>query len=66
MSSDLELLITARSTVLAALAAGAGRPDYTIDGQSVSYGSLVDRLARLNGAIAALEGPVELDTEGTT
>jgi hypothetical protein len=66
MPTDLELLLAARSAALTALATGAGRPDYTIDGQSVSYSSLVDRLARLNTAIAALEGPIELDTEGTT
>lgn len=66
MPTDLDLLLTARTSLLAALATGAGKPDYTIDGQSVSYGSLIDRLAKLNAAIAVLEGPIELDTQGST
>lgn len=66
MATDLENLQTAKSNLLAAMAANAGKPDYTINGQSVSWSSIWQRLGIINSQIAALEGPTELETEGQT
>lgn len=64
MATDLELLQTARTALLTALSENAGCPNYTIENQTVSIGELFDRLAKIDAAIAALNGPVELITEG--
>lgn len=66
MPTDLENLQTARSAILTELAANAGKPNYTIDGQSVSRDSLLDRLTKLNALINVFEGPFELETRGET
>ena len=63
MPTDLENLQTARSAILTALAANAGKPNYSIDGQQVSYDSLLDRLAKIDALIAAQEGYFEVSTE---
>lgn len=64
MATDLELLQTARTAILTAMATNAGKPDYSIDGQSVSYSSLFTRLTQLNDQIAAIQGPLEEISEG--
>lgn len=63
MATDAENLAAAKSALLAALAANAGKPNYTIDGQSVTHGELFDRLAKIDEALAAIGGPFELQTE---
>lgn len=60
----LDDLKTARDTLAAALATNAGRPNYTIDGETFDFGELVDRLAKLDQAIASAQGPVEVETQG--
>lgn len=60
MATYLENLQTARDTLAAALATNAGKPNYSIDGQSVTWGELMDRLAKLDAAIAAGQGPIEV------
>lgn len=64
MATDLENLIATRSALLAAMATGAGKPDYTINGQSVSWSSLWDRLEKTNAMIAAIEGGGFIETQG--
>ena len=64
MATVLENLTTAREALAAALATGAGKPNYTIDGQSVSWGELCDRMAKLDAMIATAAGPWEVITEG--
>lgn len=64
MATDLELLQTARTAILTALASNAGKPNYNIDGQSVSYDALTSRLRDLNEQIAAFQGPLEEISEG--
>ncbi len=66
MATYLENLITARETLAAALATGAGKPNYSIDGQQVSWGDLCDRLEKLDKAIAAAQGPVEVVDQAVT
>lgn len=61
--SDLALLIQARTAILTALASNAGKPDYSVDGQTVKYSDLVDRLDKINQQITALQGPFEVATE---
>ena len=63
MATDAENLATAKSALLAAIATGAGKPNYSIDGQSVTWGELFDRLAKINEALSAIGGPFELQTE---
>lgn len=68
--TDLENLLTRRSAILAELAAGPSKPNYTVDGQSVAWNeyrrSLLDELTMLNAQIAVAEGPWEIETRGTT
>jgi hypothetical protein len=64
VASDLENLKAARTAILVAIASGAGKPNYTIDGQSVSWDSLFTRLDQINKALAAVEGPVEVVSYG--
>ncbi len=52
-------LISARDTLAAALKANAGKPNYSIDGQSVTWGELLDRIQKLNEAINVAQGPFE-------
>lgn len=59
MATYLENLQTARETLAAALAENAGKPNYSIDGQSVSWGELMDRIGKLDEAISAAQGPFE-------
>lgn len=63
MATDAENLAAAKSALLAALAEHGAKPNYSIDGQSVSWGELWDRLAKIDAALAATEGPFELQTE---
>lgn len=65
MATDLELLVAARTQLLTVLSTQAGRLNYNIDGQQVSADSLFDRLEKLNAAIAAIGGPIEIETQGT-
>jgi len=62
--SDATNLDTAISAILTALATNAGKPNYTIDGQTVSYDSLLDRLDKLQRARTATAGPFEVETVG--
>lgn len=64
MATDLENLLTARAALTAAMAENAGKPDYSIDGQSVSWGELMNRLDVLNRLIAQTEGPTEINSTG--
>lgn len=64
MPTDLENLQTARSAICTALASNAAKPNYSIDGQSVTYDSLVNRLASLDKAISVAQGPFEVETIG--
>ncbi len=63
MATDIDNLYAARSAILAALAANAGQPNYTIDGETISWDSLTDRLEMLNKQIAVFEGSTEVATE---
>jgi hypothetical protein len=63
MATYVENLQTAREALAAALAENAGRPNYTIDGETFDFGELIDRLAKLDAAIAAGQGPVEVYSE---
>jgi hypothetical protein len=64
MATYLENLQAARDKLSAALAANAGRPNYTIDGESMNFGELMDRLKKLDQAIATAQGPVEVERQG--
>ncbi len=64
MATDLENLKTARSLIIAKLATHADKPTYSVDGQSVDWGSLTDRLDKINAQIAAAEGPWEEESIG--
>lgn len=64
MATYAENLIAAREALAAALAANPTAVSYSIDGQSVSWGELWDRLAKMDAAIAAAQGPVQVDTHG--
>lgn len=61
----LDDLITARDTLAAAIKDNAGKPDYSIDGQSVSWTSIISQLEALERQIAAAEGPTEEIIHGT-
>jgi hypothetical protein len=63
-ASDLALLQLARTNILQAMADGAGKVSYSIDGQSVQWNDLFTRLAQINAQIQALQGPIEQVTEG--
>lgn len=64
MATYLENLQTARERLAAALAESAGKPNVSFDGESISWGELCDRLAKLDAAIAAGQGPIEAETIG--
>ncbi len=69
MATDLDNLLARRSSILAELAAlGTSQPDYTKGNQSVQWASLrrqlMDELQSLNGMIAALGGPWEVEVRG--
>ena len=66
MATDAENLATAKSALLAALAANGHKPNYSIDGQSVTWGELWDRIAKIDAALAAIQGPFEVATESYT
>ena len=66
MATALENLITARDAIALAIANNAGKPSYSSDGQSVSYGDLMKQLNDLNAQIAAVGGPYNVNTEMTT
>ena len=63
MATALENLISARDDITAAIAANAGKPSYSIDGQSVSWGDLMKQLNELNAAISATGGPFNVNSE---
>lgn len=71
MPPYLENLQTAREQIAANLATitAEPKPNYSIDGQSVSWQSLVEsytqQLARLDALIASAE-PFEIPSQGTT
>lgn len=71
MPTYLENLIAARDNVAANLAdiTATPKPNYTIDGQTVSWQSLFDsyleHLERLDAQIAAAD-PFEIHSRGTT
>lgn len=62
-------LIAKRDALVLALASTPSRPDYAIDGQSVSGNayaqSLLDQITKLNEIIALQQGPVMIETQGT-
>lgn len=64
MATYIENLQAAREALAAALAANAGKPNVSFDGESYTWGELFDRLAKLDAAIAAGQGPVEIETQG--
>jgi len=64
MATYAENLIAAREALAAALVTQAGRPNYSIDGESFDFNGMMDRLAKLDAAIAAAQGPVEVETQG--
>ena len=55
----LEDLITARDTLAAAIKDNAGKPNYSVDGQSVSWSTIYDNLAKLNKLIAETDPVIE-------
>jgi len=63
MATRLENLETARDVLAAALATNAGRPDYSIDGETITFSTLMDRMAKLDAMIATAQGPVEYASE---
>lgn len=63
MATRLENLEAARDALAASLAANAGRPNYSIDGETITFGELCDRMAKLDEMIAAAQGPVEIYSE---
>ena len=75
MATDLENLKTRRSAILTELAAlsstaSGGKPNYTINGQSVDHigykRSLYDELKTIDELIVALQGPFEVVSEVVT
>lgn len=64
MATPAENLATAYAAVCAALATGAGKPDYSINGQSVSWTSLLKMERELREALAASGGPFIGETIG--
>jgi hypothetical protein len=64
MATYLENLTAAREALAAALVTQAGRPNYSIDGESLDFNGMLDRIAKLDAAIATAQGPVEVETEG--
>lgn len=66
MATALENLISARDAIAQAIADNAGKPNYSIDGQSVSYDSLMSQLTNLNSQIAAVGGPFDVSDEVST
>lgn len=63
-TTDLERLQNIRTAILTTLETHGTKPSYSIDGQSVSWDSLFDRLNKINDQIAALQGPLEEISEG--
>lgn len=67
--SDLTNLQTARSNLISALttATASPKPNYSINGQSVSWSdylrSLREEIAAIDALIAEEEGPYEVTTE---
>ncbi len=68
MPTDLDNLLTARAALYAQLAAGNCRPDYTIDGQAVSWGAfetaLKTRIQVINEQIALADVWLEIPVQG--
>lgn len=64
MATYLENLQAARENLAAALVTQAGRPNYSIDGETLDFNGMMDRLKKLDDAIAAAQGPVEVETQG--
>lgn len=60
----LDDLKSARDALAAALKTHAGKPNVSIDGESISFGELCDRIAKLDAAIAVAQGPIEVETQG--
>ena len=56
----LDDLKTARDTLAAAIKDNAGKPDYSVDGQSVSWSSVYKQLADLNNLIAEQDRLIEV------
>ncbi len=74
-SEELNQLKTRRAAITAEISqlnqsTAGGKPSYTIDGQSVDHvgyrKSLYDELDRINQAISALSGSIELTSRGVT
>jgi hypothetical protein len=64
VTTDLQRLLNIRTAILTALETHGAKPSYVIDGQTVNWDSLFDRLDKINAQIAALQGPVEEISEG--
>ncbi len=59
----LAALLRIKDAVLVAMEAAAGKPDYSIDGQTVSWSSLFKRLQEIDAEIAGIQGPIEVYSE---
>lgn len=66
MATDLENLQAAKSNLLAALAQHGHKRNYSIDGQTVTYGELWDRIKKIDEAMASVQGPFEHASTGET
>jgi hypothetical protein len=70
VATDLDNLKTRISAITAELAAGPGKPDYSLDGKSVSWNAyrknLVEELKELREQQILFEGPTETHVQGTT
>jgi hypothetical protein len=75
MPTDLENLLTRRTTILAELAAltpsaSGGKPTYSLDGQHVDHTryrlSLYEELAAIDRQLVTLQGPFEERSRGIT
>lgn len=64
MASYVANLQAAREQLASVLATNAGRPNFNIDGESMDFGELLDRIAKLDAAIAAAQGPVVSESQG--
>jgi hypothetical protein len=64
MATPAENLDSAITAISSAIAANPTAINYSIDGQSVSHGDLVKKLAELTMLRSQLEGPVQSETQG--
>lgn len=63
MATDLENIDAAINKLTTALALHAADANYTMDGETIDWDSLPDRLEKLKQLRGTFEGPIELATE---